>query len=132
MADWDIIEELINKDPFINFLGIKTKVIDQGKVEAILDLKENHMRRGGMMNGGAVSTLIDTAGGAAVLTIGRRNQVTTNLSINFLRPISKSPARAVGEVIKGGKNIFYVKIEVFDGDGKLGAYATGSWFIFNE
>jgi|YelNatPaOPRAMG01_1025707.scaffolds.fasta_scaffold01235_17 uncharacterized protein (TIGR00369 family) len=131
-VDWDIIEELIEKDPFINFLGIKTKVISEGKVEARLDLRENHMRTGGMMNGGAISTLIDTAGGMAVLTLSKKNQVTVNLNINFLRPISVSPARAVGEVLKKGKNIFYVKVEAFDGENKLCAFATGTWFILED
>lgn len=132
MADWSPLEELLNMDPFIKYLGIKTKVLQEGKAEALLELKENHMRFGGMMNGGAISSLIDTAGGAAVLTFSKRNQVTLNLNINFLRPVSKSPAKAIGEVIKGGKNICYAKIELYDGDNKLCAHATGSWFMFND
>lgn len=132
MTSWDIVEGLIDKDPFINLLGIKTRIIDEGRAEAILDLKEQHMRAGNIMNGGAIASLIDTAGGAAVLSKTMSNQVTLNLNLNFLKAISQSPVKAVGNVVKGGKNVFFVTVEVFDGDGKLCANATGSWFILRN
>ncbi|MEL9914648.1 MAG: PaaI family thioesterase [Thermoplasmatales archaeon] len=132
MADLKIIEELINRDPFINYVGIKTRIVEPGKAEAILDIQEKHLRLGGILNGGVISTLVDTAGGAATLSLSERNQVTINLDINFLAPISKSPAKAIGTVIKTGKTIYVARVEIFDGDGKLCAYATGSWFIFKD
>jgi uncharacterized protein (TIGR00369 family) len=132
MADLKIVEELINKDPFMNYLGVKTKIIEPGKAEAVLDIEEKHLRLGGIMNGGVISSMVDIAGGAAILSVTQRNQVTINLNINFLSPISKSPARAVGSVLRKGRNICVARVEIFDGDGKLCTYATGSWFIFSE
>jgi uncharacterized protein (TIGR00369 family) len=132
MIEWDIIKDLIEKDPFIKYLGIKINVIDTGKAEAILDLKEYHMRTGNMMNGGAIATMMDTAGGTAVITMSKSNQVTTNLNINYLRPIIKSPAKAVGEVIKEGKRVYFVKISVYDGDNNLCAFGTGTWYILRD
>jgi uncharacterized protein (TIGR00369 family) len=130
MDEFDILEGLVNKDPFMNYLGIKTKILEEGKAEAVLNLEDMHMRLGNIVNGGVICAMVDIAGGAAVLSVNKKNQVTTDLHVNFLNPISKSPARAIGEVLKRGKNICVGKVEVFDGDGKLCAYATGSWFIF--
>jgi len=90
------------------------------------------MRTGNMMNGGAIATMIDTAGGTAVITMSKSNQVTTNLNINYLRPIIKSPARAVGEVIKEGKRVYFVKMSVYDGDNNLCAFGTGTWYILRD
>jgi uncharacterized protein (TIGR00369 family) len=132
MDDQDIMEQLVNRDPFVNCVGIKTRILDEGSAESTLNLENKHMRLGNIVNGGVICALVDIAGGTAVLSVSKRNQVTTNLDINFLYPLSKSPARAVGKVIRKGKNICVVKVEVFDGEGKLCAYATGSWFIFNE
>ncbi len=132
MTEWNIIEDLIERDPFIKYLGIKVNVIEAGKAEAILDLKDYHMRTGNMMNGGAIATMIDTAGGTAVLTLSKTNQVTTNLNINYLRPVIISPARAVGEVIKQGKRIYFVRMSVYDGDDNLCAFGTGTWYILKD
>ncbi|MGC8645539.1 MAG: PaaI family thioesterase [Thermoplasmata archaeon] len=132
MADLKIVEELVNRDPFLNYIGIKTRIIEPGKAESVLEIEEKHLRLGGIMNGGAISAMVDIAGGAAILSVTGKNQVTINLDINFLSPISKSPARAVGSVIRKGRNICVAKVEIFDGEGKLCTYATGSWFIFND
>ncbi|MCL5874654.1 MAG: PaaI family thioesterase [Candidatus Thermoplasmatota archaeon] len=132
MDDQDIIEQLINRDPFVNYIGIKTRILGEGSAESTLNLENKHMRLGNIVNGGVICSLVDIAGGTAVLSLSKKNQVTTNLDVNFLNPLSKSPARAVGKVIRKGRNICVVKIEVFDGEDKLCAYATGSWFIFNE
>ncbi|MCL4333751.1 MAG: PaaI family thioesterase [Candidatus Thermoplasmatota archaeon] len=132
MDDQGIMEQLVNRDPFVNYVGIKTRILEEGSAESTLNLENKHMRLGNIVNGGVICALVDIAGGTAVLSVSKKNQVTTNLDINFLNPLSKSPARAVGKVIRKGRNICVVKVEVFDGDGKLCAYATGSWFIFNE
>ncbi|MEM0128164.1 MAG: PaaI family thioesterase [Thermoplasmatales archaeon] len=132
MADLKIIEELVNKDPFMNYIGVRTRIVEPGRAEAILDIEEKHLRLGGILNGGVISSLVDIAGGAAILSLTEKNQVTINLDINFLAPISKSPAKSVGTVVKSGKTIYVAKVEIFDGNGKLCAYATGSWFIFND
>lgn len=132
MDDQEIMEQLINRDAFMNYIGIKTKITGEGKAESTLNLDEKHMRLGNIVNGGVICAMVDIAGGSAVLSVGKRNQVTTNLDINFLRPLAKSPAKAVGQVVRKGKNICFARVEVFDGDGTLCAYATGSWFIFND
>ncbi|EQB65877.1 MAG: thioesterase superfamily protein [Thermoplasmatales archaeon I-plasma] len=132
MDEQEIIEQLVNRDAFMNYVGIRTKILGEGKAESVLQLEEKHMRLGNFLNGGVICSLVDIAGGTAVLSTSKRNQVTTDLHINFLNPLSKSPARAVGEVIRKGKNICVAKVEVFDGEGKLCAFATGSWFIFRD
>jgi uncharacterized protein (TIGR00369 family) len=132
MDEQEIMEQLVNRDTFMNYVGIRTKILEEGKAESILNLENKHMRLGNFVNGGVICSLVDIAGGTAVLSASKKNQVTTDLHINFLYPLSKTPARAVGQVIRKGRNICVAKIEVFDGDGKLCAYATGSWFIFND
>jgi uncharacterized protein (TIGR00369 family) len=132
MDEQEVMEQMLNRDPFMTSIGIKTKILEEGKAESTLDLEGRHMRLGNIANGGVICSMIDMAGGSAVLSTTRKNQVTTDLHVNFLSPLVKSPARAVGQVIRKGRNICVAKVEVFDGDGKLCSYGTGSWFILNE
>ena len=132
MEDWDLLSGIIENDPFIKFVGMKVKIVSPGVAEASLDLKENHMRTGDFMNGGAIATLLDTAGGTAVFSLCKTNQVTSNLNISYLNPVKKGLVRAVGEVIKEGKRIVYVKISLLDAEGKLCTYATGTWYVYRE
>ncbi len=130
MEDYSLIEELIQKDPFINYLGLKVKVLGEGKAEATVDLKNELMRTGDIMNGGAIASIIDTAGGTAVLTLSKSNQVTVNLNINYLKAIGNGPVRAVAEVTRPGNRVYYVDIKVYDGNNELCAHATGVWYAF--
>jgi len=100
MDDYPMIEKLIMNDPFINYLGIKVRILGDGKAEATVDFKKELMRSGDIMNGGAIASLIDTAGGTAVLTLSKSNQVTVNLNLNFLKAIDNGPVKAVAEVTK--------------------------------
>jgi uncharacterized domain 1 len=130
MDDYPMIEKLIMNDPFINYLGIKVRILGDGKAEATVDFKKELMRSGDIMNGGAIASLIDTAGGTAVLTLSKSNQVTVNLNLNFLKAIDNGPVKAVAEVTKPGNRIFYVDVKVYDGKSNMCAHATGVWYAF--
>ncbi len=121
----------VRNDPFLKSFNLRVLKAEDGEVIIECDLQEHLKRVGDIMNGGAVMSLVDTAGGLCIITSENLlNQVTSSLTVNFLRPISKGPVTAKGKLVKAGKNLAYVEVEVTDGEGKLSARAIGTWFVF--
>jgi uncharacterized protein (TIGR00369 family) len=81
--------------------------------------------------GGAIMSLLDTAGGLSIVTRGNLvNQVTLNLNTDFMRPVSSGPVTITGKVTREGKSIVFCEMEIRDGQDTLCARGTGSWFVF--
>jgi acyl-CoA thioesterase len=128
----ELIQQIIREDPYLsNIKGIEISDSGEGMIEILIPFHESIQRTGGIMHGGAIMTLLDTAGGLSILTLGNLvNQVTVNLNTNFIRPVSSGPVRVRSEVIRSGKNIAFCNLELRDGSGKICATASGSWFVF--
>lgn len=118
------------KQSFVNALGGKIEEIESGK--AVLSLKKQDWltQHLGYFHGGVVTTLADSAGGAAAVTVVPENYqvVTSELTMHFLRPAVGDEIIATAEVIKAGKQLIIVEASVTDkATGKLIAKATGTW-----
>ncbi|OBG81791.1 PaaI family thioesterase [Mycobacterium sp. E3305] len=86
----------------------------------------------GALQGGLVATLIDVAGGRlAVKHAGEGSGAgTADMSIHFLAPIVEGPARASATLLRAGKRMIVVGVDVFDvGRDRLAARATLSFAI---
>lgn len=86
----------------------------------------------GAMQGGLVATLIDIAAGRlAVKYAGDGGGAgTADMSIHFLAPIVDGPARATATLVRAGKRMIVVGVDVFDvGRNRLAARATLSFAI---
>ena len=124
------IQHLLQTDNYLSGIEIDVVEASKGYVEFSVPLKEGLLRLGDIMNGGAIATIFDAAGGMAVFTLEHgKNQVTTNLNSNFLRPVASGPVKVTAKVIKPGKRLAFVRMELFDANGELCAEATGSWYI---
>lgn len=86
----------------------------------------------GALQGGLVATLIDVAGGRlAVKYAGEGSGAgTADMSIHFLAPIVDGPARATATLVRAGKRMIVVGVDVSDiGRNRLAARATLSFAI---
>ncbi len=124
------ILSLLKSDNFLKNIDFTIVRVEPGLLELSLPLGQSLLRPGEIMNGGAIMTVLDAAGGLCVMTYGDvANEVTINMNTNFLRAVRKGPLTVTAKITKRGRNITFSKIELLDGDGKLCAEATGSWFI---
>jgi len=101
--------------PYGAFIGISIDDFSQGKVTCSVALRDHHLNNGGRVHGGVLTSLADTAAGAAVRTVRPEGKLTatTDLSISFLRPPVGNQLVAVAEVLHAGKRLFRVEIEIF-------------------
>ena len=83
----------------------------------------------GIVHGGAVASLMDSASAFAVLTLlGPDEQtVTVDLTLHFLRPVSEGRIEARARVLRGGRRVFTVSIEATADTGKLVATALTTY-----
>jgi uncharacterized protein (TIGR00369 family) len=109
--------------------GFKVVKVRDGYAEITFPISEDVKRRGNIVHGGIIMFAMDNTGGLAVMTRNDGNdQVTIELKANFLEPLIKGPFRAVGKVVRSGRNIAVAEMEVFDSEGKLCAKGMGTWF----
>jgi uncharacterized protein (TIGR00369 family) len=93
--------------------------------EARADLLCNPM---GQIQGGYVCAMLDECMSVAgMITSGMTHVVPTlEMKTSFLRPALPGSLRAIGRVVKWGKTICFTEGELYDGEGRLLAKASGT------
>jgi uncharacterized protein (TIGR00369 family) len=103
-------------------------VVDEAD-SVVVDLhnREDLVNVRGALQGGLVATLIDIAGGRlAQRAAGDDRAVSTaDMTIHYLAPIVAGPARAVATVVRAGRRLIIVAVDVIDvGADRQAARAT--------
>ena len=86
----------------------------------------------GALQGGLVATLIDVAAGrlAVKYTDSTAGAGTADMSIHFLAPIVEGPARATATLVRAGRRLIVVGVDVVDvARDRLAARATLSFAV---
>src|SRR6266851_5600405 len=83
----------------------------------------------GVVHGGAVASLIDTASAFAVVTQLEPNErvTTTDLTIHYLRPVTAGRLTATARTVRAGRRLFVLSVEVMDNQQKLIATAVTTY-----
>jgi uncharacterized protein (TIGR00369 family) len=115
--------------PYARFLGLQLGDIRQGEVSIHLDIRDELKQNQGVVHGGAIASLIDTASAFAVLTqIDPDERVTTtDLTIHYLRPAIGGRLVATARVIRGGRRLFVLAVDVHDDMAALIATAVTTY-----
>ena len=119
---------------FLVWTGIELLDARLGEVDLQLDAEPRHMNLQGLLHGGMITALADTAMGLAVRTKlepGTRH-VTIQLSVQFLSPGGVGRAVAHGRVIRAGRQIAHAEADIVDAAGKLLARAQSSVAIIAD
>jgi uncharacterized protein (TIGR00369 family) len=90
----------------------------------------------GMVHGGAVCTLLDTATGCAMHTTLPEgvSYTSVEIKVNYLKAVTvdSGTLTAVGTVVKAGSRIGFAEAEVTDASGKLVATATSTLLVIDS
>ena len=100
--------------PYAKFLGLELGEVGSGEVSIHLNVRDELKQNQGVVHGGAVASLIDTAAAFAVLTrIDPDERVTTtDLTIHYLRPITSGRLTATARIVRSGRRLFVLSVEV--------------------
>src|SRR3954453_5098331 len=110
------LDALIALMPFAGHLGLVLDEADAGRVIIRLDWAPHLCTSGGVMHGGVLMSLADTAGALVTflgLPEGKTTATITSTSHMF-RPVSGGPVRAVDEPVHLHKSTVTAETSVFD------------------
>jgi uncharacterized protein (TIGR00369 family) len=120
--------------PYAKFLGLQLGEVRPGEVTIHLDIRDELKQNQGVVHGGAIASLIDTASAFAVLTqIDVDERVTTtDLTIHYLRPATNGRIIATARIVRGGRRLFVLSVEVHDDTAALIATAVTTYIKINR
>lgn len=121
--------------PIAVTLGFDLTEVDEGRTVFTCVPGEHHYNPIGIVHGGLVSTLIDSATGTAVHTTLAKGELyaTVNLSVDMLRPLTDTTGliRAESTVVHRGSTIAISTAEVTGADnGKVYARGQSTCYIY--
>lgn len=125
------LREIFAEVPFARLLGAEFVAAERGSATFALEVREELTRMGGILHGGAVFSLLDTAAACAVHTlIGETGRtVTVDFTIHFLRPFGSGRLQARARILRAGRRIVFLSAEATDQTGVLIATATTTYAI---
>jgi len=123
------IQKAVDTVPYAHLLGIELDDISEGVATLGLDVRKELNQNHGVVHGGAIASLIDTAMAFAIITLlAPREKVTTvDLSVSYLRPLTKGRITARARVVRSGRRLFVVTADVFGDDGILASTALSTY-----
>lgn len=103
--------------PFNRFLGLRLEIAGRGDISIRLPFRPDFIGDPfrPALHGGTISTLIDTAGGAAVYTaIDPTDRVSTvDMRVDYLQPGAPADIWAEAQVIRLGGHIGVARVQVW-------------------
>jgi uncharacterized protein (TIGR00369 family) len=124
------LEEVFGRIPYVRLLGLEFVSAGRGSAVFAVEAREELTRMGGILHGGAVVSLMDTAAAYAVHTLlepGGRT-VTVDLTVHFLRPATAGRVEARARVLRRGRRVIILGVEATDGAGELIATSTMTYY----
>jgi uncharacterized protein (TIGR00369 family) len=123
------IQKAVQSVPYAHLLGIELDDISPGAAKLGLNVRKKLTQNHGVVHGGAIASLIDTAMGFAIISlIGPKERVTTvDLTISYLRPLTKGRITVTAKVRRAGRRLFVVSADVLDDDGTLASTALSTY-----
>ena len=121
--------------PFAKALGIEVVASDKGEVRARLSWARERCTAGGVLHGGAIMALADSAGATCAflnLPDGADATATIESSTHFLRAVRDGFVEAVSRPLHVGRSVIVVGTDVLDAGGRLVARVTQSQAIMRS
>ena len=123
-----------NFAPWVLALGIKAEAIGADAATLRIPFSEQLCRVGGILCGQALLTGADTAMVLALAAAsgGFKPCTTVDLTINYMRPITKADALLEAKVMRLGKTLAFCTCEVREaGVAKPAAFSTGTYAMLS-
>ena len=125
------MQERIRTSNTARQLGFVIDKAERGKVTLRMPVEALHKQVYGVVHGGVLAALADTAGGLATyMACPRGTRVATvEMKINFLEAVEAGTVFAEAEVVRRGRHIAVVDCDVRDDRGRLVAKALMTFFV---
>lgn len=136
LAYWQAVADgQLPPSPIAELLRMRLEDVQNGRIEFSCAPDASMYNPLGVVHGGAVCTLLDTAAACAMHTTLPEGvgYTSVEIKVNYLRAVTTGSGilTAVGTVVKAGSRIGFAEAEVTDASGKLVATATSTLLVFD-
>lgn len=116
---------------FHTWAGMEVVAASEGAVTVAMDLGEHHVNLQGLVHGGMLAILADTACGLAIRSAMERGRlhVTSDMDIHYLAPARPGRILGHGTAIRVGRTLAFAEASIEDGDGRLLARAQSRFSV---
>ncbi len=129
-----IIREKFEVNHFPQLLGIEIDSIEPSRARLSVEVRQELLQLQGVMHGGAIASLIDTAVAFAIISVSEPQDrfTTVEMKVNYLSAIREGRVVADARLIRDGRRIIVADCDVFDSQGRLAAKGLLTYIRLNE
>ena len=117
---------------FEHQLNLRVVEKHQDGVTIHFDLLPHYLNSNGVLHGGVTASLADEAAWHAIENhhgYGVRQSTTTELKVNYLRPIAGNKVSARAYLVGAGKKLCVSRVDIFDEREKLAAIGIVTYML---
>jgi uncharacterized protein (TIGR00369 family) len=118
--------------PFNRWFGLRCLSREGGRASYEMLVTGRLLNQRGVAHGGAATSLLDTALGAAIVSALAPEEwcATLQISVQFRRPIRPGRVVGHGRLVQRGRSAAFAEGEIVDAGGAVLAVAQGTWYIW--
>ena len=113
----DFIRQFLPTSPYVGYLGMQLTDIQPGMATLTLPFTDSLVTIGTVVHGGAIASLIDTTAMVAAWSDAaipaKVRGSTVSLTVTYLAPAQQEDLRATARVLRRGRNLVYLDVEVY-------------------
>jgi uncharacterized protein (TIGR00369 family) len=109
------VRKFLERQHFMHLIGFDLQVIEHGRTEGRMPVRQEHKQQKGLVHGGVIATVADIVAGFAAYTMvpEHHHVVTGEIKVSYFRPGIGEELIAKGYVVKPGKKLQFCEAEVF-------------------
>ncbi len=121
----ELVRERMKESRVIGHLGFDVQRVETGRAVFLLDVRAHHKQLHGVVHGGILAAMADTAAAIAAYTVVPRGTeiATVELKINYLEPVPGGRIKADARVLRAGRNFVVAECEILNENRSLAAKA---------
>lgn len=112
-------------------LSVKVVRKHRDGVTVEVPLRDDLLNSNGVLHGGVTAAIADEAAWHALIHAhkGHREMTTTELKVNYLRPMAGKKVVARAYILRVGKTLGVTRVDLFDAQKKLSAVAVVTYMM---
>jgi uncharacterized protein (TIGR00369 family) len=102
--------------------------LERGTCEVAVEVRDEIFHSGGAIHGSVYFKLLDDSSYFAAASLDSHDHLlTTNYSVNYLRPVTRGTLRAIGTVVYRSQRVTVAESKAFDYKDRLVATGSGTF-----
>jgi uncharacterized protein (TIGR00369 family) len=119
----ELMRDFLPRSPFVGHLGLRVADVQPDAATLILPFAPAVVTIGTVVHGGAIASLIDTAAMVAawssVEAPASLRGATVGLTVTYLAPAEATDLHASARVLRRGRSLVYLDVDVRTASGEL-------------